>query len=86
MSQLRRKVGQHRYRREHEALCTHCDGTGRVTATTVIARSTKGGNRSYLLSLDPDRASMSERGRLGGRPKDMTLGDLAAMDRDTRTS
>lgn len=40
---------------------------------------------SYLRSLEPGRLSMSDRGRLGGRPKEYTLDDLMAMGRGMET-
>ena len=39
-----------------------------------------------MRSLQPGGLSMSERGRLGGRPKEVTLADLAAMDRGATPS
>ena len=78
--------GRRRYRREAEAICGHCHGTGRVTTNTVMGRSRRGGNRTYLRSLEPGSPSMSERGRLGGRPKEVTLADLAALDRGATPS
>ena len=69
-----------RYRRESDVVCTHCHGTGRMAGQTVQARARKGGNASYMVSLRPGRMSMSERGRLGGRPRDLTLKDLRSPD------
>lgn len=86
MSDSQRKGARGRYRREALAICAHCHGTGRVTTDTATARSRRGGNVTYLASLRPDRLSMSERGRLGGRPKEVTLADLAAMDRGANTA
>ena len=85
MSDSQRK-GRRRYRREAGALCAHCHGTGRVTTNTVMGRSRRGGNKSYLRSLEPGGLSMSERGRLGGRPREATLDNSAAMDRSAGTS
>ena len=78
--------GRRRYRREAEVICGHCHGTGRVTTDTATARSRRGGNTSYLRSLEPGGLSMSERGRLGGRPREATLDNSAAMDRSAGTS
>ena len=56
--------------------CPECRGTGRLRTETAHARSKKGGAMSYLNSLQPGQLSMSERGRLGGRPRALTLADL----------
>ena len=84
MVDSRHNTGRLRYRREADgALCPHCHGTGRIMTDTSTARSRRGGNASYLGSLQPGGLSMSERGRLGGRPKEPTL---AAMDRGANTA
>ena len=83
MSDSQRKGARGRYRREAAVICAHCHGTGRIMTDTVMAHSRRGGNISYLASLRPDRLSMAERGRLGGRPKEPTL---AAMDRGANTA
>lgn len=86
MPHAKRRAAQQRYQREADILCAHCYGTGRVTAESVSARAQRGGNASFLVSLQPGRLSMSERGRRGGRPMEPTLGDLAAMGRGTGTT
>lgn len=57
-----------RYRQE-QVLCPHCKGTGRVITDTVRARAVLAGNTAYLNSLKPGAMSMSERGKMGGRPR-----------------
>ena len=86
MSDSQRKGARGRYLREAGALCAHCHGTGRVMTDTSTARSRKGGTASYLGSLQPGGLSMSERGRLGGRPREATLDNSTAMDRSAGTS
>ena len=63
-----RSATKRRYRQEH-VLCPHCKGTGRVITDTVRARAALAGNAAYLASLKPRALSMSERGKMGGRPR-----------------
>ena len=74
----RSRAAQRRYRREAEAICTSCGGTGRVHSESIRDRARKGGNASFLQSLGPDRPSMSERGSRGGRPRSLTLVEIRA--------
>lgn len=62
-------------------LCEHCGGGGRVQSKDAKARSRKGGNASYLRSLEPGQMSMRERGRRGGRPRQLTLAEIEALER-----
>ena len=73
MTEMQSKAAQQRYRRESEVCCPMCDGSGRIVSRTVKARAVKGGNASYLKSLQPGQMSMSER---GGRPRLPTLQEL----------
>ena len=68
-----------RSRRENEDLCKVCKGTGRVLSRSVLARARRGGNVSYLASLDNEQLSMSERGRLGGRPRELSLDQVRSL-------
>ena len=54
-------------------LCPLCGGKGRVASPDRIARARKGGNTTYLKSLEPGQMSMRERGRRGGRPRSYRL-------------
>ena len=47
-----------------------------------MARARLGGVRSLLKSFGVGQLSMSERGKLGGRPKELTLSRLALSDLD----
>ena len=76
MSEVHREAARARYRRESEVLCPHC--RGRVTGSTTTERSRRGGNSSYIHSLQPGAPSMSDRGKKGGRPRALTLQDLDA--------
>lgn len=76
MTSARSKAAKRRYARDSEDICPHCGGTGRIKAKTMETRSRKGGNQAYLNSLKPGQLSMSERGKLGGRPKALTLKDV----------
>ncbi len=51
-----------------ETICPHCGG--RMLTEKARADARKGGNASYLKSLEPGQLSMSERGKRGGNPKD----------------
>ena len=59
-----------------ELRCPLCDGKGRILSATRQATSRKGGNASYMKSLEPGELSMKERGRRGGRPRALRLEDL----------
>ncbi len=61
--------------RQEQVLCPHCEGTGRVITDTVRARAAKAGNATYLASLKSGALSMSERGKMGGRPRAWHLRD-----------
>lgn len=80
MSEKARQKAMARHEREAVDLCDACQGTGRVRSQSTIARAKRGGNASYLTSLRPEQLSMSERGRLGGRPRELTLEDLNSKD------
>ena len=67
-----------RWHRESEERCPHCAGSGRVMTTNAQTRARAGGNAAYLNSLKVGALSMEERGKLGGRPKALTLEDLDA--------
>ena len=67
-----------RWHRESEERCPHCAGSGRVMTTTAQTRARAGGNAAYLNSLKTGALTMVERGKLGGRPKALTLEDLDA--------
>ena len=76
MTLSKSRSAKRRYHRDSLALCPSCHGSGRVLSSSTRARATRGGNSSYLASLGRGRLSMSDRGRLGGRPKEPTLEDL----------
>jgi len=46
-----------------------------------VAKAKRGGNSSYMASLQKEKMSMSERGKLGGRPEELTLTELDVLDR-----
>ena len=81
MTERQSRQAKARFQRDSTDLCEACGGTGRVLTKSAAARAKRGGNASYLASLEKGRSSMSERGILGGRPKDMSLADLDAADR-----
>ena len=76
MSNSRREAARRRYLREADVLCDACHGTGRVQSTSSTARSKRAGNASYLRSLEKNQLSMTQRGRLGGRPRGITLEEI----------
>lgn len=69
-------AGKKGFQQHGETICPLCDGSGRVLTRDWKTRSRKGGNASYRKSTEPGELSMAERGRLGGRPKALTLEDL----------
>ena len=69
-------AAKRRFDREGQALCPACHGSGRVLSPSVIAKAKRGGNACYLASMGDGQLSMSERGRKGGRPKELTLEDF----------
>ena len=62
-------------------MCPACGGTGRVHTESIRDRARKGGNAAYLQSLLPNHISMSQRGKLGGRPKNPNLSQIIAARR-----
>ena len=81
MSDARSRAARRRFQREALECCPTCDGSGVIVRETVKARARKGGVNSFLRSLQPGQLSMVERGRMGGRPKESTIGELADRDR-----
>ena len=81
MSNAQSKAARQRFQREALQFCPTCDGTGIVKSEVFKARARKGGVNSYLKSLQAGHLSMTERGRMGGRPKEPTLADLEVLDR-----
>ena len=81
MTEAQRKAARARYQRHSLEICQCCGGSGLVVSEAVRARAKIGGNQSFVKSLRRGELSMSERGKLGGRPKGPTLVDLDAVDR-----
>jgi len=50
-------------------ICSECGG--RMVVRSRTSRARKGGTISHLKSLEPGQMSMTERGKLGGRPRAM---------------
>lgn len=75
MTKSQSKQAKSRFERESTGLCAECHGTGRVLTQSAIAKAKRGGNASCLKSLIPGNLFMSDRGKLGGRPKDLSLED-----------
>ena len=73
-----KKRSRSAYEVQGVAVCSACGGSGRVTNQNWLSRSRKGGNRSYMKSLEPGALSMRDRGKLGGRPRLPTLADIEA--------
>ena len=76
MTEPQRQSARRRYQRESESLCHTCGGTGRMLSPAIVSRARKGGNASFLASLEHEQLSMSERGSKGGRPNEPTLQEL----------
>lgn len=84
MTKRQQEAARQRHRREREVICPLCDGSGRVLSRAAASRARRGGNASYLKSLQPGQPSMQERGRKGGRPKALTLADLDARSEEPK--
>ena len=78
MHDAKKSAAHLRFNRESQDLCPACGGTGRLLSHPMIARAVRGGNASYLASLQPKNPSMADRGRLGGRPKEKSLDELGS--------
>ena len=65
-----------RFERDNAELCAVCHGTGRVIKQSAVAKAKRGGNANYLASLGSGSLSMSDRGKLGGRPNELTLDQI----------
>ena len=76
MTEKNQKAAKRRYQKEAEEICPTCQGSGRVLNENAKARARKGGNASYLKSLEPGALTMVERGRRGGAPRKPTIEDL----------
>ena len=79
MTEAQSRAAKRRYEREHTAVCPACNGRGTVNTKTPSSRARQGGVAAYLKSLQPGQMSMSERGKLGGRPPEPTLADLGVQ-------
>ena len=70
MSRTRQQAAGHQaYLLHGRDTCPTCDGSGTVTSLDWISKARKGGNAAVEASKRPDQLSMSERGKLGGRPR-----------------
>ena len=58
------------------SICPMCRGSGIVASPSWRDQARKGGLKSYLTSLRQGSLSMKERGRLGGRPRALTIRKL----------
>ena len=85
MSDAQSAAARSRFQRDAVEICAACAGTGLAVSESESSRAKAGGNHSFVKSLQPGEMSMSERGRLGGRPKGPVLADLIGRDRDTGT-
>ena len=86
MSDVQARAARRRFQRESTTLCGTCGGSGLVVSEDAKAKARVGGKKSYLRSLMKSELSMSERGQLGGRPKDVRLSDLDAVERSASHS
>ena len=77
MTKTQSEGAKTRYERDSTGLCAVCHGTGRVLSQSAVAKAKRGGNATYLASLGSGGLSMADRGRLGGRPKELTLDQIA---------
>ena len=66
-------------RPEMYEVCSECGSLKYTEAART--RSRKGGQATYQKSLQKGEMSMSDRGKLGGRPRRLTLAELLGTDR-----
>ena len=85
MTEKQRAAAQRRFVREHHEICLACGGSGLTTRDSITVRAKKGGRATYLSSTRPDRPSMSQRGRRGGRPREITLAEVLATSDPCRS-
>jgi hypothetical protein len=57
-------------------MCPLCGGTGLATCNAWREKARKGGIMSFLVSLEPGRPSMSERGKHRGRLMALRIQDV----------
>ena len=79
MTEVQKSAALRRYKREAEAICPCCDGTGRILSPSVQDKARRGGNATFMKSLQPGQLTMSARGAKGGRPKEPTIDQLDAL-------
>ncbi len=72
----RQEQGRAMFQRDGKEPCPTCGGAGSVGTKSWETRSRKGGVNAAKRSMEPGQLSMTERGRLGGRPKLPTLEDV----------
>lgn len=61
----------------HEAICPTCEGKGCILSYSTRSKARRAENLSVVKSQQPGQLTMAARGRLGGRPKALTLADLS---------
>jgi hypothetical protein len=71
---LQHEAGQRSWAKHGAEICPVCGSI--VTSHSWLEKSRKGGIKSYLISLQPGRQSMSERGKHGGRPGALTIKEI----------
>ncbi len=76
MTRRQSEAARRRHQREAKVLCPVCTGSGLILGRTIATRARKGGNTSYLKSLQVGQLSMSERGKRGGAPRMPTIEDI----------
>ena len=84
MTEKQRAAAHRRFVRETHEICLACGGSGLTTNDSITVRAKKGGRAAYLSSTRPDRPSMSQRGRRGGRPRESTLFEVLATSAPRR--
>lgn len=78
MSKAQSDAAKRRHQRDTHHRCPLCIGSGSVAGPSIHTRAVAGGNASYRVSLKPGQQTMTERGRKGGRPRELTLFELDA--------
>ena len=78
MTDAQSTAAKRRHQRDIHHRCPLCVGSGSLAVPSVHTRAVSGGNGSHRVSLNIGQQSMTERGRKGGRPLELTLAELDA--------
>ena len=78
MSKAQSNAAKRRLERDTHRRCPVCVGSGSLAAPSAHTRAVSGGRASHRISLNRGQQTMTDRGRMGGRPAELTLAELDA--------